>query len=108
MALAKYLEDNLEIMYERYDSMKNKKKETDRMLDFVYSTCENRYEKFEENCKNHERRCIDGRITGSNKCVGYCQYEMHSGFLTKELRKQHNCLGKGCFYYVQKMKDKKQ
>lgn len=32
----------------------------------------------------HNRRTIDGSITGCGKCVGYCQFSDHSGFLTKE------------------------
>lgn len=50
----------------------------------------------------HNRRCIDGKITGCGNCVGYCQYEMHPGFLTKELRQEHNCIKKGCYYYIPK------
>ena len=52
----------------------------------------------------YARRCIDGSHTGCNKCVGYCTYYEHRGFLTKELRKQHDCLKKGCRYYVNKEK----
>ena len=52
----------------------------------------------------HTRRCIDGSHTGCNRCVGYCTYYEHRGFLTKELRKQHDCLKKGCRYYVNKEK----
>ncbi len=62
-----------------------------------------RYEKL---CEGYggsaTRRLITGKITGSNNCVGYCQYNRHPGFLTRELRKQHNCLGKSCDYYVAK------
>lgn len=53
------------------------------------------------------RVCIDGRVTGCGKCVGYCQYIGHPGFLTKELRKQHNCINKNCYYYVSKPKREK-
>lgn len=52
----------------------------------------------------HNRRCIDKRLTGSGKCVGYCQNPEHRGFLTRELRREHDCLGKKCFYYLQKPK----
>ncbi len=52
----------------------------------------------------HERRLINGRITGCGNCVGYCRYEDHSGFLTRDLRKEHNCLGKQCRYYLGKPK----
>lgn len=61
------------------------------------------YEQYEKQSRTvHNRRCIDGRITGSNKCVGYCEYIEHSGFLTLEQRKQHRCIEKGCFYYINK------
>jgi len=53
------------------------------------------------------RRCIDGRITGSGNCVGYCQYSRHSGFLTKKHIKEHNCIEKGCFYFLPKIKRKR-
>lgn len=52
----------------------------------------------------YNRRCIDGTVTGCGKCVGYCAFYEHTGFLTKELRKQHNCLKKGCRYYVARVK----
>jgi len=61
------------------------------------------YEQYENQSRTiHNRRCIDGRITGSNNCVGYCEYREHSGFLTLEHRKQHRCIEKGCFYYINK------
>ena len=50
------------------------------------------------------RRCIDGTKTGCGKCVGYCTYYEHTGFLTEALRNKHNCLRKGCKYYVKKEK----
>ncbi len=52
----------------------------------------------------HIRHCIDGTKTGCGKCVGYCTYYEHTGFLTDSLRKKHNCLKKGCRYYVPKDK----
>lgn len=55
------------------------------------------------------RICIDGRVTGCGKCVGYCQYSGHPGFLTKALRKQHNCISRNCHHYVSKpLKEKRQ
>lgn len=55
--------------------------------------------------KSVSARCINGQITGSSACVGYCQYCEHPGYLTKELRKQHNCIQKECRYYVPKPKE---
>ena len=48
------------------------------------------------------RRCIDGSVTGRNKCVGYCQYCGHPGFLTQKLRDDHQCREKQCCHYVEK------
>ena len=69
----------------------------------VYSTERSGYHMF-ENKNSPQRRCIDGKITGSNKCVGYCRYIGHPGFLTEKHRKEHDCLGKGCRYYASKEK----
>ena len=44
------------------------------------------------------------RIHGCGKCVGYCAYKGHEGYLTSELRKQHNCLEKECYHYVKREK----
>ena len=77
------------------------------MYEMVYSTADSRYEQYEKQCRSkYDRRCIDNSITGCNRCVGYCQYAEHPGFLTEELRKQHNCIGKQCFHYVAKPKKK--
>lgn len=73
------------------------------MNTIVYSTVRTDYRMFESK-NTTQRRCIDGRITGSNKCVGYCQYLGHPGFLTEKNRREHDCLGKGCRYYVPKVK----
>lgn len=50
----------------------------------------------------YNRRGIDGKIIGCSRCVGYCKYNMHPGFLTSEMRKVHRCIEKGCNYYLQK------
>ena len=44
-------------------------------------------------------RCIDGSIHGCGRCVGYCTYEGHEGFLTHDMQKKHKCLEKGCYYH---------
>ena len=63
------------------------------------------YECYEKQSNSqYNRRLIDGKITGCGKCVGYCDYREHSGFLTKEQRKQHNCLGRQCRHYIPKEK----
>jgi len=65
-------------------------------------TSGNHYERIEEFQSGYNRTCINGRVTGCGKCVGYCQYEGHPGYLTEQLRREHKCLEKECFYYLQK------
>lgn len=72
-----------------------------------YSSNERDYSYYAERSKDkYNRRCIDGSITGCGNCVGYCQYAEHRGFLTEKQRHEHNCLGKSCFYYLPKTKQK--
>ena len=52
----------------------------------------------------YNRRCIDGHITGIGNCVGYCLYEGHPGYLTKSLRKEHDCIKKNCYHYEPKVR----
>lgn len=71
----------------------------------VYSTGIVTYSSYESRMISpHHRKCIDGKITGCGNCVGYCQFRNHPGYLTKELRKMHDCVKKGCNYYVPKVK----
>ncbi len=73
------------------------------MDNVVYSTANDRYALAELNSPNqYTRRCINGKITGCGNCVGYCQYEEHPGFLTEELRRKHNCIGKECYHFIPK------
>lgn len=44
-------------------------------------------------------RCIDGTLHGQNKCVGFCAYEQHPGFLTVQQEQSRQCREKGCFYH---------
>lgn len=75
------------------------------MDSIVYTAGIDRYALFEgRSSSKFTRRCIDGHITGSNKCVGYCQYEGHPGFLTGELMEKQNCREKGCAYFIPKPK----
>lgn len=72
----------------------------------VYRTNENIYLRMEGNAPSpHHRRCIDGKITGCGKCVGYCRYSEHPGYLTSKHRNEHDCIRKKCFYYVPKKKE---
>ena len=70
----------------------------------VYSSEWFTYSYFESRSRSKfDRRCIDGRICGRTKCVGYCRNDAHPGFLTGKLKKQHDCIGKACLYYVDRM-----
>jgi len=53
------------------------------------------------------RPCIDGTITGCGKCVAYCDYEGHPGFLNEALREKKECLKNECKYYVPKSRKTK-
>ena len=75
------------------------------MNDIIYTAKDYLYKQYESlSNSQYSRRTIDGKTVGSNKCVGYCSYNQHPGFLTKELRKNHNCLKKECNYYFNKIK----
>lgn len=72
-------------------------------MEIVYSTATPSVS-FSADNSPHHRRCIDGTVTGCGNCVGYCQFRDHPGYLTKDLRKQHDCIKKGCNYYIPKSK----
>ena len=55
----------------------------------------------------YNRISIDGTVVGCSRCVGYCKYDMHPGFLTEKMRKVHHCIEKGCNYYLEKDKYEK-
>lgn len=60
---------------------------------------------FEEICRRqpgHNRRCIDGHITGSNKCIGYCTFSQHTGFITEKIALKKSCREHGCWYFIAK------
>lgn len=48
------------------------------------------------------RQCIDGSVRGCSKCIGYCNFDEHPGFLTEELMKKHKCFEKSCDYFIAK------
>ncbi|MBR4858017.1 MAG: hypothetical protein IKU08_02390 [Clostridia bacterium] len=76
------------------------------MSDFViYTTTENKFEFYEKNSPSkYTRISINGSIVGCNNCVGYCMFSGHPGFVTKEQRKEHDCIRKNCYYYIPKPK----
>ena len=69
------------------------------MHDYLY------YEKRER--KKYTRRSIDGKMVSCTKCVGYCCYEEHEGFLTTMQRDSHDCIEKECIYYLPKLREQK-
>lgn len=78
------------------------------MENIFYSSSENGYAGYEKGSPSaYARRSITGAVVGCSKCVGYCKYYGHPGFLTKEQRRQHDCLNKDCNYYVEKQKERK-
>ena len=78
------------------------------MESIIYSSSENTYAEYEKGSPStYTRRSITGTVVGCNKCVGYCKYHGHPGFLTKEQRRQHDCLNKGCYYYIEKQKERR-
>jgi len=54
----------------------------------------------------YNRKCFDGTITGVGKCVGYCEYNEHPGFINEALEKKHRCVEKNCSYFIPKQKNK--
>lgn len=52
--------------------------------------------------RNFNLCCIDGSVHGCGKCVGYCSYKGHTGFLTPEMQKARQCVEKGCYYHHSK------
>ena len=78
------------------------------MENIIYSSSVNVYAEYEKGSPSaYTRRSITGAVVGCSKCVGYCKYYGHPGFLTKEQRRQHDCLNKGCYYYIEKQKDRR-
>ncbi len=75
------------------------------MNNIVYTAEGTLYGYYEKQSRSvYSRRTIDGKTVGCSKCVGYCSYDEHTGFLTQKLRKQHNCIKKRCDYYIGKKK----
>lgn len=72
----------------------------------VYAVRAAQYTVFEKQSRSkYERRCINGNVVGPCKCVGYCRFDGHPGFLTDKLRHQHDCIRKQCNYYIPKIKN---
>ena len=104
MALGKYMEDNLDYFAENNRDRESSLRGVD-ISGIVYSTGQTNYSSFESKYTSpHRRRCIDGQITGCGNCVGYCTFHEHPGYLTQQLRKEHNCVKNNCFYYHPKEK----
>lgn len=46
-------------------------------------------------------KLVSGEVLmiSKNRIVGYCHCYLHRGALTKNLLKEHDCVGKGCHYF---------
>ena len=84
--------------------IQNKRGVSDIMTEnYTFTSQNNLYFHFEKQSKSRvNRKCIDGTVTGCGNCVGYCRYREHPGFLTKEMRKEHDCIKKQCYHYLPK------
>lgn len=73
----------------------------------IYCSTGNEYAYYEKrNRSKFNLRCIDGQHTSCGNCVGYCRFAGHEGFLTRQLRKEHDCIVKKCNYYIPKPKNR--
>lgn len=65
-----------------------------------------RFPSYEEMEKPHRqsfvRPLINGSRCGSAKCLGYCHFDEHPGFLNQKLLRKHQCLEKDCKYFQPK------
>lgn len=43
---------------------------------------------------------IDGTKSETTKRVGFCNNDLHKGYLTKKLMEEHQCIEKGCHYFI--------
>ena len=43
---------------------------------------------------------IDGTRSETTKRVGFCNNDLHKGYLTKKLMDEHQCIEKGCHYFI--------
>ena len=50
--------------------------------------------------KGTARTCIDGSVTGRNRCTGYCNYAEHRGFLTATLTAERRCVERNCVHHA--------
>lgn len=104
MAWAKYMEDNQDFFVENNRGRETRMGGVD-INGVVYSTGQRNYRSYEnDQASPYNRRCINGQITGCGNCVGYCTFHEHPGYLTQKLRKEHDCIKKGCHYYRPKEK----
>jgi hypothetical protein len=55
----------------------------------------------------YDRRCIDGSVHGCGVCRGYCTFHSHPGYLTEKHMAAHQCVEKGCHYFIGKPKREK-
>lgn len=51
---------------------------------------------------------IKGALINKNKCKGFCNYNVHRGYLSFEDEKLHRCIEKECVYYYKFMSEEKE
>lgn len=68
----------------------------DRTRYELYSKMEQRYG------AGHHRITIRRKTTASSKCMGFCFYESHPGFLTEQDMAVHRCCERACRYFLPK------
>ena len=56
---------------------------------------------------NHQVVRIDGVLTATSKCTGYCSNNLHKGYLTKQLMQKHNCIGNECSCFFKRIREDK-
>lgn len=44
-------------------------------------------------------KCIDGIRRSYKRCIGFCNNNIHRGFITKELIPKHKCLERKCIFF---------
>lgn len=50
--------------------------------------------------------CINSRLIGRSKCTWFCNFDVHRGYLTEDLLKEHDCIKKSCIYLYRVIKEK--
>ena len=71
---------------------------TDEMRYELYAEMEKRYG------HGHELKTLERKFTASSKCIGFCLYDRHPGFVTTTIMQAHHCWERDCLYFLEKPK----